>query len=586
MNAKKLSAVLTAALLAGALSTTALAADRLPTGDASVTFKKAIDMTDAAGAGGVLGTMTFDVTGAQEGDLPGQPEEGAALGSTDQLASPTVTAVFARGADGSLAAESDVTVQFDMTKFTEPGVYYYRLTERDPGIAGLTAAPAYLLKARVVNADAADPNGTSFKIDYAALTPLAGGDKVDFITNSYTTYALSLTKRLAGDFADYGDSFDFTLTLEDPDAEKHMASVTVRTGEAGGALTGEGTVLSFDANGRATITETIRANQKIEVSGLPEGAFYTIAEGGDDAAKYTTDWATPTGTVEDTPTLAQRAMTAADTDITVTNTREAAAPTGLLLDAAPYGAMLALAAGSAAVSAAAGLLMLVLLTFGGFALWQDAAVRRGAFAGAELLHYKPAVLAADNPTLAELQARNPDVCGWLTIDGTNIDYPFVQGATNMDYINRDVTGAFSLSGSVFLDSRCAAGLTDPYTLMYGHHMENGAMFGDVAAFAQADFFAAHTTGSVSLPDAAYTVELFACLCTDAYDSAVYDPARYQTGVQPLLDYLAANAVQQRPCRADAQAGILALSTCAGAETNGRVVVFGWLHPIAKGDAMQ
>ena len=568
MNAKKLSAVLTAALLAGALSTTALAADRLPTGDASVTFKKAIDMTDAAGAGGVLGTMTFDVTGAQEGDLPGQPEEGAALGSTDQLASPTVTAVFARGADGSLAAESDVTVQFDMTKFTEPGVYYYRLTERDPGIAGLTAAPAYLLRARVVNADAADPNGTSFKIDYAALAPLAGGDKVDFIANSYTTYALSLTKRLAGDFADYGDSFDFTLTLQDPDAEKHMASVTVRTGEAGGALTGEGTVLSFDANGRATITETIRANQKIEVTGLPEGALYTIAEGGDDAAKYTTDWATPTGTVEDTPTLAQRAMTAADADITVTNTREAAAPTGLLLDAAPYGAMLAL------------------LAFGGFALWQDAAVSRGAFAGAELLHYKPAVLAADNPTLAELQARNPDVCGWLTIDGTNIDYPFVQGATNMDYINRDVTGAFSLSGSVFLDSRCAAGLTDPYTLMYGHHMENGAMFGDVAAFAQADFFAAHTTGSVSLPDAAYTVELFACLCTDAYDSAVYDPARYQTGVQPLLDYLAANAVQQRPCSADAQAGILALSTCAGAETNGRVVVFGWLHPIEKGDEMQ
>ena len=311
MNAKKLSAVLTAALLAGALSTTAFAADRLPTGDASVTFKKAIDMTDAAGAGGVLGTMTFDVTGAQEGDLPGQPEKGAALGSTDQLASPTVTAVFARGADGSLAAESDVTVQFDMTKFTTPGVYYYRLTERDPGIAGLTAAPAYLLKARVVNADAADPDGTSFKIDYAALAPLAGGDKVDFIANSYTTYALSLTKRLAGDFADYGDSFDFTLTLQDPDAEKHMASVTVRTGEAGGALTGEGTVLSFDADGRATITETIRADQKIEVTGLPEGALYTIAEGGDDAAKYTTDWATPTGTVEDTPTLAQRAMTAA-----------------------------------------------------------------------------------------------------------------------------------------------------------------------------------------------------------------------------------------------------------------------------------
>ena len=45
-------------------------------------------MTDAAGAGGVLGTMTFDVTGAQEGDLPDQPEKGAAPGSTDQLPAP------------------------------------------------------------------------------------------------------------------------------------------------------------------------------------------------------------------------------------------------------------------------------------------------------------------------------------------------------------------------------------------------------------------------------------------------------------------------------------------------------------------
>lgn len=64
------------------------------------------------------------------------------------------------------------------------------------------------------------------------------------------------------------------------------------------------------------------------------------------------------------------------------------------------------------------------------------------------------------------------------------------------------------------------------------------------------------------------------------------PRGTRPGVQPLLDYLAANAVQQRPAAPDAQAGILALSTCAGAETNGRVVVFGWLHPIEKGDEMQ
>ena len=127
------------------------------------------------------------------------------------------------------------------------------------------------------------------------------------------------------------------------------------------------------------------------------------------------------------------------------------------------------------VSALAGLLMLALLAFGGFALWQDAALRRGAFVCAELLQYKPAAPAADNPTLAGLQTVNPDVCGWLTVDGTGIDYPVVQGATNMDYVNRDVYGDFSLSGAIFLDSRCAADLTDPYTVIYGHHMDNSAM---------------------------------------------------------------------------------------------------------------
>ena len=103
--------------------------------------------------------------------------------------------------------------------------------------------------------------------------------------------------------------------------------------------------------------------------------------------------------------------------------------------------------GTRLVSALAGLLMLALLAFGGFALWQDAALRRGAFVGAELLQYKPAAPAADNPTLAGLQTVNPDVCGWLTVDGTGIDYPVVQGATNMDYVNRDVYGDFSTAAA-------------------------------------------------------------------------------------------------------------------------------------------
>ena len=47
-------------------------------------------------------------------------------------------------------------------------------------------------------------------------------------------------------------------------------------------------------------------------------------------------------------------------------------------------------------------------------------------------------------------AINKDVAGWITIDDTHIDYPVVQGKDDMEYINKDVYGEFSLSGSIFL----------------------------------------------------------------------------------------------------------------------------------------
>lgn len=111
------------------------------------------------------------------------------------------------------------------------------------------------------------------------------------------------------------------------------------------------------------------------------------------------------------------------------------------------------------------------------------------------------------------------------------------------------------------------------------------MFGDVARFAEADYFAAHPAGSISLPDAAYTIELFACVVTDAYDTAIYTPERYHDDVGALLDYAAAQAVQQRDIGVTAQDRLVALSTCAGSETNGRVVVPAAL-PLKEGDEMQ
>ena len=209
------------------------------------------------------------------------------------------------------------------------------------------------------------------------------------------------------------------------------------------------------------------------------------------------------------------------------------------------------------------------------AAWQLA--RRGI--PVTLREMKPQKMtpAHHSPGFAELRALNPDVCGWLTLDGTRIDFPVAQGADNMVYVNTDVYGDFSLSGAIFLDSRCPADFTAPYSIVYGHHIEDGGMFGDIVQFTQSDYFAAHTTGTLITDDTAYNIALFACVRADAYDPVLYDPVLYDPAQSPdaLLAYIKAHAVQYRT---PGSGPVVAFSTCTEAATNGRVLLFGQLLP--------
>ena len=108
-------------------------------------------------------------------------------------------------------------------------------------------------------------------------------------------------------------------------------------------------------------------------------------------------------------------------------------------------------------------------------------------------------------------------------------------------------------------------------------MDNGGMFGDVVEFVNTDYFDSHTTGTLYLPDATYTISLFACVEVDAFDSMIYDPLAQPEGdVSELLHYVDEIAVQSRYIGVTPQDNVIGLSTCAEAETNGCVVIFGRL----------
>ena len=123
----------------------------------------------------------------------------------------------------------------------------------------------------------------------------------------------------------------------------------------------------------------------------------------------------------------------------------------------------------------------VVVAYAGYALWDNSQVYAAAEnVRDEMLQFKPQPDAEEGgPTFHELQAVNPDVCAWVTLDNTNIDHPVLQGTDNLSYINRDVYGNFSLAGSIFLDSRNDSHFSDPYSLLYGHHMDNSGMYGDL-----------------------------------------------------------------------------------------------------------
>ena len=77
----------------------------------------------------------------------------------------------------------------------------------------------------------------------------------------------------------------------------------------------------------------------------------------------------------------------------------------------------------------------------------------------------------------ELKAQNSDVCGWITIYGTHVDYPIVQSEDNSTYLMRNPRGEYSLSGSIFMDYMNQKDFSDFNTIIYGHNMRNGSMFG-------------------------------------------------------------------------------------------------------------
>ena len=237
-------------------------------------------------------------------------------------------------------------------------------------------------------------------------------------------------------------------------------------------------------------------------------------------------------------------------------------------------------AGSRVIGIVTAIIVAFLILYGGYSMWDTYMKMNGAFVSNELLRFKPQPGDVPaNESLGDLMAINPDVRGWITIDDTHIDYPVVQGKDDMEYVNKDVYKMFSLSGSIFLSCLNSPDFSDHYNLVYGHHMDNGAMFGDLICFLDKDYFENHKTGTLYLRGATYHISIFSIVDTDAYDHVYRVEEANRGGLAEMLQHIKGVSAHYRDVGVGADDQIIALSTCQTADTNGRTLLFGKMEPI-------
>ena len=182
-----------------------------------------------------------------------------------------------------------------------------------------------------------------------------------------------------------------------------------------------------------------------------------------------------------------------------------------------------------------------------------------------------------NQSLIDLQAVYPDIVGWLTIPNTQIDYPFVQSHDNDFYLRRDLDQNVAQAGTIFMDYRNNSDFSDFNTIIFGHNMRNGSMFGTIKNFNDQTFFDTNRTGTIFLANEIYEIEIMAFAVIKPDDRIIYNP-NIATKEDKLifLEYVKGTARYYKDISVTATDRIVTFSTCSYEFNDARMVIIGKL----------
>lgn len=176
---------------------------------------------------------------------------------------------------------------------------------------------------------------------------------------------------------------------------------------------------------------------------------------------------------------------------------------------------------------------------------------------------------ADNDE-AELKIRsgfdillneNDELVGWITIDGTKIDYPILQAENNTDYLRRDFYKEYNILGSIFMDFRNDVESLGRNTIVYGHRTKDGSMFEGLTEYEDPEFYEEHKTFTFDTLYESYEAEIFAVYNTTTDFNYIKTDFADDEEFEQLLHEIDEHALYETDVEVGPDDHILTLSTC-------------------------
>ena len=227
---------------------------------------------------------------------------------------------------------------------TKLGKYAYTIAEVEPNLPGITKDNEILnMVVSVVNADKDDPDGSNYAY-YVALRKGNATEKAEGkFNNDYETNSLTLAKKVKGNFGDLSETFTFYVTFNKGDATKTYTDILFDKSNTEISITKQNSTDAVKSLSYGETYEiTLKHGQHVDFTNIPSDVTYIIAE---DTTKE--GWLYDVSLAESTVTFAKATATGtvnANGSVTFINDHQGTPDMGVVLDNAPYIAMLAIVA--------------------------------------------------------------------------------------------------------------------------------------------------------------------------------------------------------------------------------------------------